>query len=181
VLHEWAGVKALQHAQARLKLANQALARTKQGSGGRRKAAQRLGKVHARVGALRGVLVHEITSTLARGYTTIVVEDLNVVGMVKNHNLARSVSDAAFGEIRRQLAYKAAWYGAELVVADRWYPSSKTCSGCGHVTAELTLADRTYHCDQCGLRIGRDINAAINLARLSSTPNPAAPPQPVAA
>lgn len=181
VLHECAGVKALQHAQARLKLANQAFARTKQGSGGRRKAARRLGKVHRRISALRAVVVHEITTRLARGYTTVVVEDLNVAGMAQNHSLARHLSDAAFGEIRRQLEYKTAWYNSTLVVADRWYPSSKTCSGCGHINTDLTLGDRIYRCEPCGLRIGRDVNAAVNLARQAVTPITAAPPQPVAA
>jgi putative transposase len=118
---------------------------------------------------------------LARSYTTVVVEDLNVAGMVRNHHLARHVSDAAFGEIRRQLDYKCAWYGSRLVVADRWYPSSKTCSGCGHVKTDLSLGDRTYQCDPCGLRLGRDINAAINLARQAVTPNAAGPPRSVAA
>lgn len=171
----------MQHAQARLKLANQAFARTKQGSGGRRKAARRLGKVHRRISALRAVVVHEITTRLARGYTTVVVEDLNVAGMAQNHSLARHLSDAAFGEIRRQLEYKTAWYNSTLVVADRWYPSSKTCSGCGHINADLTLGDRIYRCEPCGLRIGRDVNAAVNLARQAVTPITAAPPQPVAA
>jgi putative transposase len=181
VLHEWTGVKALQHAQARLKLANQALARTKQGSGGRRTATRRLGKMHARVRQLRSALVHRITSTLAAGYATVVVEDLNVAGMVRNHSLARHVFDAAFGELRRQLEYKTAWYGTRLVIADRWFPSSKTCSGCGHVHATLTLADRLFTCPACSLEIDRDVNAAVNLARLAPADSTASPPPPVAA
>jgi putative transposase len=159
------GVKALQHAQARLRLANQALSRTKTGSNGRRKAARRLGRVHARVAALRQATLHRLTADLARGCTTVVVEDLNAAGMLRNRRLARVVSDAAFGELRRQLEYKTAWYGTDLVVADRWFPSSKTCSGCGAVKADLTLADRTYDCHDCGLVIDRDVNAAVNLAR----------------
>lgn len=165
VLHRWAGVKALQHARARLSAADKAYSRTKKGSRGNTKAARCLGRMHARVANLRAALIHEITTTLAKSCTRIVIEDLNVAGMVKNHRLARSVADAAFGEIRRQLAYKTAWYGSELVVADRWFPSSKTCSGCGHVNADLTLADRIYRCESCGLVIDRDVNAAINLAR----------------
>ena len=180
MLHEWAGVKTLQHAQARLKLANQALARTKQGSGGRKKAARRLGRMHARVRHVRAALVHDITHTLATRYSTVVVEDLNVAGMVRNRSLARHISDAAFGELRRQLEYKTKWYGTRLVVADRWYPSSRTCSGCGHVDAGLTLADRTYRCGECGLNLDRDVNAAVNLARLAVTED-ASPPQTVAA
>jgi putative transposase len=180
------GVKALQHAQARLRLANQALSRTKTGSNGRRKAARRLGRVHARVAALRAATLHHLTVELARGYRSVVIEDLNAAGMLANRRLARVVSDAAFGEFRRQLAYKTGWYGTELVIADRWYPSSKTCSGCGTVKADLTLADRTYHCPTCGLVIDRDVNAAVNLARYTPpTKDPngttASPPPLVAA
>ncbi len=180
VLHAWEGVKALQHAQARLKLANQAYSRTKNGSNGRAKAARRLGRVHVRVTHLRRNLLHQITTELARGYASVTVEDLNAAGMLANRRLARVVSDAAFGELRRQLEYKAAWYGTELVVADRWFPSSKTCSGCGAIDAGLTLADRVYECASCGLTLDRDVNAAINLARYTA-PSTTSPPQPVAA
>ncbi len=100
--------------------------------------------------------------------------------MLANRRLARVVSDAAFSELRRQLEYKAAWYGTELVIADRWFPSSKTCSGCGTTKVDLTLADRIYHCHTCGLAIDRDVNAAINLARYIDTPN-SSPPHHVAA
>jgi putative transposase len=103
---------------------------------------------------------------LARTYGTIVVEDLNVAGMVKNRRLARVISDAGFGEIRRQLTYKTRWNGGTLIVADRWYPSSKTCSGCGVVKTKLRLSERTYTCTTCGLALDRDHNAARNLASL---------------
>jgi putative transposase len=181
VLHAHEGVKALQHAQARLKLANQRYSRTKRDSVGRKKAARRLGKMHARVAHLRRNLLHQITTELARSYTRITVEDLNAAGMLGNRKLARVVSDAAFGEFRRQLAYKATWYGTELVVADRWFPSSKTCSGCGSIHADLTLSDRIYECGACGLVLDRDVNAAVNLARYTAPPPKTAPPQPVAA
>jgi putative transposase len=181
LLHEWKGVKALQQAQHRLKLANQALARTKQGSNGRRKAVRRLGRLHGRIAALRAALLHEISSTLARGCTTLVIEDLNAAGMLANRRLARVVSDAAFGELRRQLTYKTGWYGTELVVADRWFPSSKTCSGCGTVKTELTLAERTYACPACGLQLDRDLNAAINLSRYPTRPDSAVTSLPAAA
>jgi putative transposase len=85
--------------------------------------------------------------------------------MLANRRLARVISDASFGELRRQLEYKSDWYGTELVIADRWFPSSKTCSGCGTIKADLTLADRIYACSACGLSVDRDINAAINLAK----------------
>ncbi|HEX8972239.1 IS607 family element RNA-guided endonuclease TnpB [Oryzihumus sp.] len=173
------GVKALKHAQVGLRLANKALARTKRDSVGRSKAARRLGRMHARVAAVRKALLHQLTGDLAKGYTCVVVEDLNVAGMLANRRLAQVVSDAAFGEVRRHLGYKTAWYGTELVIADRWFPSSKTCSGCGTVKADLTLSARVYHCDACGLVIDRDINAAVNLARYA--PSPTTLPPPVAA
>ena len=180
VLHTWTGVKALQHAQAALKLANQSYSRTKRDSAGRKKAAVRLGKVHARVAHLRAALLHGITTELARGYTSVTIEDLNVAGMLQLRSLARHISDAAFGAFRAQLEYKARWYGTQVVVADRWFPSSKTCSGCGAVNADLTLADRVYDCGACGLVIDRDTNAAVNLARYSQ-PLPKAAQLPAAA
>jgi putative transposase len=124
-----------------------------------------LGKVHARVANLRRDLLHRISTELARGYTSIAIEDLNVAGMLTNRRLARAISDAAFGELRRQLTYRASWYDTELIVANLWFPSSKTCSGCGNVKADLTLSVRTYGCGRCGLVIDRDVNAAVNLAR----------------
>jgi len=122
-----------------------------QGSNGRTKAARRLGKIHARVAAVRKALLHQVSSDLAHGYAAVVIEDLNAAGTVRNRKLARHIADASFGELRRQLEYKCAWYGTQLVVADRWYPSSKTCSGCGVVKTDLTLSDRVYNCGECGL------------------------------
>jgi putative transposase len=174
------GVKALQHAQARLKLANLALARTKRDSTGGKKAARRLGKVHARIANVRKALLHELTSAIVKGHAAVVIEELDAAGMLTNRKLARVVADASFGELRRQLEYKAAWYGTNLTVADRWFPSNKTCSGCGDVKADLTLSDRVYECPTCGLVIDRDVNAAINLARYTE-PAPASPPLPAAA
>jgi putative transposase len=136
--------------------------------------------MHDRIAYLRGNLLHNITTELARGYTSVTIEDLNVAGMLQLRALARHVSDAAFGEFRRQLEYKAAWYGTEVVVADRWFPSSKTCSGCGTINANLRLSDRVYDCGACGLVIDRDTNAAVNLARYTAPP-PKASPLPAAA
>jgi IS605 OrfB family transposase len=125
-------------------------------------------RAHARVACLRHDALHKLTSGLAATFGTIVVEDLNVAGMLKNRKLARHIADASFGQIRRQLAYKTIWNGGRLIVADRWFPSSKTCSGCGAVKTKLALSERTYHCDQCGLSIDRDFNAALNLAALAA-------------
>lgn len=97
------------------------------------------------------------------------VEDLNVSGMLKNHRLARHVAGVGMGELRRQIEYKASWAGGHVHVADRWYPSSKTCSACGAVKAKLRLSERLFRCDQCPLVLDRDLNAARNLAALVSS------------
>jgi putative transposase len=135
-----------------------------------------LARTHHKVAQARADGLHKLTTTLAARGGTIVVEDLNVAGITASAKrsrhrrgkagLNRAILDAAPGELRRQLAYKCPWYGSKLVVADRWYPSSKTCSGCQTVKAKLSLAQRTYHCEHCGLVIDRDVNAAINLASL---------------
>ena len=131
-----------------------------------RKANAARNRVHHRTVNLRADAIHKLTTALARTYGTIVVEDLNVAGMVKNRRLARVISDAGFGQIRRQLAYKTVWNGGTLIVADRWYPSSKTCSRCGVVKAKLHLSERIFVCPTCGLVLDRDENAASNLASL---------------
>lgn len=123
-------------------------------------------KICNKVARQRQDALHKLTTDLVREYGTIVVEDLHIAGMLGNRKLARCISDAGFGEIRRQLTYKTQWNGCRLVVADRWYPSSKTCSGCGTVKPKLSLAQRTYSCTTCGLVLDRDHNAAINLENL---------------
>ncbi len=100
--------------------------------------------------------------------SVVAVEDLNVKGMTSNHHLAKAISDVGMGELRRQIQYKAGW-NVQVVTVDRWYPSSKTCSNCGEVKTELTLADRLFVCDKCGFEIDRDLNAAINLARYAAS------------
>jgi putative transposase len=132
------------------------------------RAAARLGRAHARVGNLRRDGLHKLTTRLASTHGTIVVEDLNVSGMLKNRRLARHIADAGFAEIRRQLAYKTGWNGGRLLTTDRWYPSSKTCSGCGTVKTKLALSERQFHCEACGLVIDRDLNASRNLAALAA-------------
>ncbi|MFC9266467.1 IS607 family element RNA-guided endonuclease TnpB [Streptomyces zhihengii] len=126
-------------------------------------------KVHHRVANLREDALHKLTTAVAAEYGTIVVEDLNVAGMLRNRRLARRIADAGFGEIRRQLDYKTRRrHATRMIVADRWYPSSKTCSGCRTVKAKLPLHVRTYECDACHLVIDRDDNAALNLAALAA-------------
>ncbi len=163
------GVTTLKQALRTLKAANQALARTTPGSNGRQRARARLAKTHRRVVNVRRHLVHQASRALVDRAQVLVIEDLNVAGMVRNRHLSRSISDAAMGELSRQLLYKARWHGVEVRVADRFFPSSKTCSRCGVVRNELDLSTRTYSCEACGLVINRDLNAAINLARWQPT------------
>lgn len=158
-------VRALNRAQARLKRANQTLARTKPGSGGRARAKARLNRIHARIARIRQHQHHQLSAWAATELTQLTVEDLNVAGMGQLRSLARHVADAGIGDLGRMLDYKAGWYGLTLHVADRWFPSSKTCSNCGHVRHVLGLDERTYQCYRCGLVLDRDVNAAINLAR----------------
>jgi putative transposase len=159
------GVKTLREAQASLKAANQALARTTPGSKGRERARSRLAKTHRKVANTRRYLVHQVSKALVMRAQVIVLEDLNVAGMMRNRRLARSISDAAMGELARQILYKAKWHCVEVRVADRFFPSSKICSGCSEVKRELNLTERSYCCARCDLVIDRDLNAAINLAR----------------
>lgn len=134
------------------------------------KAKARVARIHAHVANQRQDSLHKLTTYLASKYSEISIEDLNAAGMAKNHCLAKSVMDASFGEFRRQLEYKTARTGARLHVIDRWYPSSKTCSRCGRVKAKLSLSERTYRCEHCGLTIDRDLNAAININVAGSAP-----------
>ena len=160
----------LRKAERRLKRAQKALSRKVKGSNRRAKARAKVARIHAHVANQRQDAIHKATTMIAQTYLHISVEDLNVVGMVKNHRLAKAVSDASFGEFRRQLDYKTARTGAALHIVDRWYPSSKTCSKCGRVKAKLSLAERVFHCDACGLTIDRDLNAAINIKVAGSAP-----------
>jgi putative transposase len=125
-------------------------------------------RVHHRVANLRQDRLHKLTTAITAEYATVVVEDLNVAGMLRNRRLARKIADAGFAEVRRQITYKTGWAGGETVVAHRWYPSSKTCSNCGVVKAKLPLHVRVFACDACGLVIDRDENAARNLAALAA-------------
>jgi len=156
--------------ERRLKRAQKALSRKTMGSRRRTKARAKVARLHAHVANQRSDAIHKATTWLASTYSHISIEDLNTAGMFRNHRLAKAVSDAAFGEFRRQLEYKTARTGARLHVVDRWYPSSKTCSKCGRVKAKLSLAERVYKCDGCGLVIDRDLNAAVNIRVAGSAP-----------
>ncbi len=176
VLREEPNPRHLDRAQKKLRRASRVVSR-RRGPGRRtgqqaskrwEKANRARNKVHHRVANLREDSLHKMTTRLGREYGTIVVEDLNVAGMGRNRRLSRRVADAAFGEIRRQLTYKTRRRGTRLVVADRWYPSSKTCSRCGVVKAKLPLSMRVFECDNCGLVLDRDANAGHNLVALAA-------------
>jgi putative transposase len=139
------------------------LARCQNGSANRAKAAAKVARAYRKIRNARQDFLHRASTTLVRSADTIVIEDLNVSGMVKNRHLARAISDCGWREFRRQLEYKCARYGRDLVVLDRWYPSSKTCSACGYLLAELSLGTRQWTCPQCRARHDRDINAAKNI------------------
>ena len=162
--------RCLAASERRLKKAQKALSRKVKGSKRCANARAKVARLHAHVANQRLDAMHKLTTRLARTYSDVSVEDLNAAGMVKNHRLAKAVSDASFGEFRRQLEYKTAKTGARLHVIDRWYPSIKTCSKCGAVKAKLSLSERVFHCDACGLSIDRDLNAAVNILVAGSAP-----------
>lgn len=139
----------------------------KKGSKNRKKANDKVAKVHARIANVRKDYINKMTTNLVSRFRTIVIEDLNVKGMLKNHKLALSLGDSSFGEIRRQLEYKSQAASVMLIVADRWFPSSKTCSCCGTVKKNLSLSERTFNCE-CGFTLDRDLNAALNLKNLAA-------------
>jgi putative transposase len=145
-----------------LKRAQRIVSRRQKGSKRRERAKRRVANLHYRVANIRSDAIHKMTTFIAATYGAVGIEDLNVRGMVKNHSLAGAVIDAAFGDVRRQLEYKTAWYGSTLVVHDRYFPSSKTCSACGEVKNSLSLSDRVFTCG-CGHKQDRDLNAANNL------------------
>ena len=152
----------------KLRRLNRELARRRPGSRRREATRRRLACLHARVKNLRQDELHKLTTRLAKRYDVVVVEQLNVAGMLRNRPLARAVADTSMAELRRLLTYKTSWYGSRVFVADPWFPSSKTCSACGHVKAKLGLAERLFVCDTCGLKADRDLNAARNLAQLAA-------------
>ena len=148
----------------KLKVAQKELSRKTKGSSNRYKARLKVAKIHAQIKDARTDFLHKLTTDLVRNNSLIAIEDLAVRNMVKNHKLARSISDAAWGEMFRQLEYKCDWYGRKLVKIDRFFPSSKRCNHCGFVTDKLPLSIRSWDCPSCGTKgIDRDINAGKNI------------------
>ena len=152
---------------ARLQRLSRSLSRKQKGSANRKKARAKLARLHARIAAIRNDALHQLTTNLTRRFHTIGIEDLNVRGMVKNRHLARSIADMGFFELRRQLEYKAVMRGGQIVVVGRFFPSSKTCSQCGHRLDVLSLSVRKWACPECGSVHDRDVNAALNLKNMA--------------
>jgi putative transposase len=149
--------------EATLKKAQRILARKQKGSKNREKTRRHVARIHARIADRRQDFLHKLTTRLIHENQVLCVESLNVKGMLKNHALAKAISDVGWGELIRQLQYKAAWYGRSVVAIDKWYPSSKRCYDCGHILDSLSLDVRSWSCPACGVAHDRDVNAALNI------------------
>ncbi len=146
------------------------LCRRKKGGKNREKSKQKIARLHFKIANVRKHALHQVSDYVTAKIkpSVVVLEDLNVKGMMANHHLAKSLADASFAELSRQIQYKAQWQGIDVVLAGRFYPSSKTCSACGEKKPYLKLSERTFVCPSCGNIIDRDLNAAINLAALAN-------------
>jgi putative transposase len=172
------GGRALAFSMSRLRRLQRLVARRQLGSKRRRRAVLRLARTHRRVRNIRRDYLHKVTTHLAKSHGRVVIEDLNVLGMMASRRksvalpgqyarakaaLSRGLADAALGQLRRMLTYKCGWYGSQLVLVPRFFASSRRCSGCGQSRQTLSLSERIFVCPGCGLRIDRDLNAARNL------------------
>ena len=146
------------------------VSRKVKGSNNRKKAVAKLAIAHKRVSDIRKDNLHKITTFLAKNHSQVVIEDLNVSGMLKNHRLASAIADCGFSEFKRQLEYKCSRYGSTLIIVDRFYPSSQLCSNCGN-RQKMPLKERVYTCPNCKTSLDRDLNASINLKNYASTPS----------
>jgi putative transposase len=160
----FAAPRPLQRGMVRLRRLSRRASRSQPRSCNRAKVPRRLSRQYARVADVRRSFLHEVSSQLVKTHDRLCLEDLAVANLMTSRHLARAIGDAAWTELARQLAYKAAWFAAEVVVCDRWFASTKTCSRCGTVKQRMGLAERTFRCARCGLTIDRDRNAAANLA-----------------
>ncbi|CAD5963403.1 MULTISPECIES: RNA-guided endonuclease InsQ/TnpB family protein [Planktothrix] len=155
--------KHLKKSYRQLRQAQKSLSRKQKGSKNREKARIKVARIHAKITDTRTDHIHKLTTQLVRENQTIVVEDLAVKNLVKNRKLAQSISDASWGEITRQLAYKCRWYGRTYIEIDRWFPSSKRCSNCGYIVEKMPLKIREWECPNCGTHHDRDLNASKNI------------------
>lgn len=149
--------------QAKLVRAQRLFSRKKKGSSRRKAARLKVARIHNHIANQRKDFLQKTTTELITNYDFIAIEDLNVKGMVKNHKLAKSISDVSWSKFSTMLDYKAKWYGKEVVRVDRWFASSKLCSSCGEKKKSLTLQERTFNCEACGFSIDRDLNASKNI------------------
>jgi putative transposase len=154
--------KPLKQAKAKLAFLQRKASRQQKGSKNQRKTYSKIARLHGRIASIRKDFLHKLTTMLAKTYKVLHIEDLNVKGMMANHKLAGAIADLGFYEFKHQLEYKAAMYGAKVVLVDQWFPSSKICSSCGHVQP-MPLSIRQYDCPVCRICLDRDMNAAINI------------------
>jgi putative transposase len=161
--------RALQRYSRKLRRLQRKLSRKRRDSGNWTKARQLLAKCHHRVACIRSDAVHKATTRLARTKSVIVTEDLATENLIQNHRLPRSLADASFGVFERMLQYKTRWYGSVVVKADRFFPSTKRCSTCSTVKADVLLSQRILRCDACGVEVNRDPNAALNLEHVAAS------------
>ena len=160
---KYLNVKPYRTLEFRVKLLQKEVSRKVKGSINRNKARVMLARLHQRISDIRTNHLHQITRRIINENQVVVIEDLNVKGMLRNHKLAKAIQDVSLHELKRQLEYKAEWYGRTLVQIDRWYPSSKTCNECGFINQNLTLNDREWTCPRCNVEHDRDLNASINI------------------
>jgi putative transposase len=161
----YSNIKPYRTLEIRLRKLQQWFARTTKGTGLHEKIRKRIAKLHQRITNIRNDHLHKVSWQMIRDNGTIVLEDLNIKGMMKNHCLAKSVADVSLAELVRMVKYKAAWYGRDVIQVDRWFPSSKTCNACSYIKQDLTLSDREWACPRCGVRHDRDLNAAKNIKK----------------
>ena len=159
-------LNALRNTEKKLKREQRRLSRKKKGSKNRKKQIVKVQKVHQKIKDARTDFNHKVSTAIAKHYGTVVIEDLNVSGMVRNRHLAKSITDQGWYQFKQLLTYKMEWRDADLIKIGRYKPSSKICSKCGNIKHDLRLSDRTYHCNVCGLAMDRDLNAAINIRKI---------------
>ena len=157
------GRKPLKHLTRKLARLQRKQSKLTKGSRRNEKQKLKISRLHYRIPCLRQDGLHKLTHYLCQGFQVICLEDLNVKGMIKNHNLAKAISDMGFYEFKRKIEYKATKFGNFLSIIDQWFPSSKMCSNCGNKKKDLKLSERVYHCQACGYEADRDLNAAINI------------------
>jgi putative transposase len=157
--------KFIRNNEKQLKKLHKQLSRKVKGSNNRKKAKLKLAKVHEKIRNSKLDYIHKLTTRIVSENQTIVLEDLNVSGMMKNHKLAKSIQELGLHEIKRQLEYKSKWYNRDMIFIDRYYPSSKKCSCCGEINKDLKLSDRIFKCKVCNFEIDRDLNAALNIEK----------------